>query len=589
MRRAFLLLACALVLVSCANVPQESLPVVVSAEKAPQQANNAPEPPANAEPLDIVRLFIKANADPRSSNAASRAFLDDKQRGAWRPNRSFTIIDKTFSTVYDTGASTSPTATSPPPSTAPDPNVRTVSVRGSVLGTLSADSAFIPGSGPAEQTFQVRKQADGQWRISSPPPPVLLVTDDEFDGNYNPVSVSFYSPDSGAFVPDLRYVPAKPQSGMPGRVMDLILQGPSAGLTGAVKNLFGDGVSLENNVKNNDDGSLTVSLTGLTGAGPETRSLIAAQIVLSMQTVTSTRIRLLADGAPLVRDHEYWRSSDVPAYNAASSQSLDSRGLMTIGGRVRSLGDGTPVAGAVGNGAYPVVSAAQSIDGKRLAVVEQDGDRVRLRIGDLGRDLPTVELGGGSLSRPTWRPAQAGAGPSNEAWTVVDHSIIARVVLDPNGRWLRQSVNANDLLALGPIGVLRLSRDGARVAATVNGQLVVASVVRSGDTVTLREPRVLQPGVLTDVLDVDWGSTPDTLVAATSSPSQPVQRLSVDGRRMDAYNSSNLTAPVRAVAAAPSQPIVVADAGGLWTATELGEVWRPQAHSMQNADPFYPG
>ncbi|MFE3178353.1 LpqB family beta-propeller domain-containing protein [Amycolatopsis sp. NPDC059090] len=584
MRRALLLLACALMLVSCANVPQESLPVVVSAEKAPQQANNAPEPPANAEPLDIVRLFIKANADPRSSNAASKAFLDDKQRGAWRPNRSFTIIDKTFSTVYDTGAS-GPTSTPAPPSTTPDPNVRTVTVRGSVLGTLSADSAFIPGSGPAEQTFQVRKQADGQWRISSPPPPVLLVTDDEFDGNYNPVAVSFYSPDSGAFVPDLRYVPAKPQSGMPGRVMDLILQGPSAGLTGAVKNLFGDGVSLENNVKNNDDGSLTVPLSGLTGTSPETRSLIAAQIVLSMQTVTSTRIRLLADGAPLVRDHEYWRGSDVPSYNA----SPDLRGLMTIGGRVRSLSDGAPIAGAVGNGAYQVLNAAQSIDGKRLAVVEQDGDRVRLRIGDLGRDLPTVDLGGGSLSRPTWRPAPTGAGPSNEVWTVVDHSIIARMVLDPNGRWLRQSVNANDLLALGPIGVLRLSRDGARVAATVNGQLVVASVVRSGDTVTLREPRVLQPGVLIDVLDVDWGSTPDTLVAATSSPSQPVQRLSVDGRRMDAYNSSNLTAPVRAVAAAPGQPIVVADAGGLWTATELGEVWRPQSHSMQNAEPFYPG
>ncbi|MYW97786.1 hypothetical protein G3I59_46055 [Amycolatopsis rubida] len=585
MRRVLVLLACALVLVSCANVPQESLPVVVSVEKAPQQANNAPEPPANAEPLDIVRLFIKANADPRSGNAASRAFLDDKQRGAWRPNRSFTIIDKTFSTVYDPTASTGPTTTPTPSSAAPDPNVRTVTVRGSVLGTLSADSAFIPSSGPAEQTFQVRKQADGQWRISSPPPPVLLVTDDEFDGNYNPVVVSFYSGDSGSFAPDLRYVPAKPQSGMPGRVMDLILQGPSAGLTGAVKNLFGDGVSLENNVKNNDDGSLTVQLSGLTGVGPDTRSLIAAQIVLSMQTVTSTRIRLLADGAPLVAGHEYWRSSDLPSYNASSSPN----GLMTAGGRVRSLSDGAPIAGAVGNGAYPVVSAAQSIDGKRLAVVEQDGDRVRLRIGDLGRDLPTVDLGGGSLSRPTWRPAQIGAGPSNEVWTVVDHSIIARMVLDPNGHWLRQSVNANDLLALGSIGVLRLSRDGTRVAATVNGQLVVASVVRSSDTVTLREPRVLQPGVLTDVLDVDWGSTPDTLVAATSSPSQPVQRLSIDGRRMDAYNSSNLTAPVRAVASAPSQPIVVADAGGLWTATELGEVWRPQAHSMQNADPFYPG
>ncbi|GAA3572350.1 LpqB family beta-propeller domain-containing protein [Amycolatopsis ultiminotia] len=584
MRRVLLLaVASVLLLAGCANVPLESSPVAVSTDGPQPQPNDLPQPGKDADPLTLVRQFVEACADPRSGNVAARAFLDDQQRSAWRPSRAITIIDNTFSTVYDQ-------TPAPPSSSAapPDPNVRTVSLRGSILGTLSADSAFIPGSGPTEPTFQVRRQPNGQWRISTPPP-VLLVTDDGFDANYNRVAVSFYSPDSGTFVPDLRYVGARPQSGMPGRVMDMILQGPSAGLSGAVKNLLGDQVTLETNVTNNDDGSLLVQLSGLTGAGEETRSLIAAQITLSMQTVTSTRIRLLADGSPLVRDREYWRSSDVPAYGAASSPSPDLPGLMTVGGRIRSLGTGAPIPGPAGTGAYGVVSAAQSIDGKRLAVVEQDGDRVRLRIGDLGGELPPVELNGGSLSRPTWRPAPSGSGLSGEVWTVVDHTIIARMVLDPDGHWQRQSVNANDLLALGPIDALRLSRDGARVAAIVNGQLVVAAVVRSGDTVTLREPRVLQPGVLSDVVDVDWGSSPDTLVAATSSTSQPIQRVSVDGRRMDAFNGSNLTPPVRAVTAAPSRPIVAADAGGLWNATELGEVWRPQAHTLRDAIPFYPG
>ncbi|MFF0145329.1 lipoprotein LpqB-like beta-propeller protein [Amycolatopsis sulphurea] len=583
MRRALLAVACVLLLAGCANVPQESQPVVVSPEGAKPQPNEVVPPDPGLDALSIVRQFVRASADPRSNNAAARAYLEDRLRTPWHPSRAITIIDNTFSTVYNDAL---------PPTLAPgqpsDPNVRTISVRGSVLGTLSADSAFIPGSGTAEPTFQVRKQPDGQWRISVPPPG-LLITDDDFDANYNSVAVSFYSPESATFVPDLRYVGAKPQSGLPSRVMDLILQGPSAGLAGAVKNLLGDQVTLETNVKNNDDGSLLVHLSGLTGAGPETRSLIAAQIVLSMQTVTSTRIRLLADGTPLVRDHEYWRASDVPAYSAATSPSPDLPGLMTVDRRIRSLADGGPIPGPAGNGSFGVVSAAQSIDGKRLAVVEQNGDRVSLRVGDFGRDMPQVELGGGSLSRPTWRTAPTGAGPSGEVWTVVDHTIIARMVLDPGGHWQRQSVNANDLLALGPIDALRLSRDGARVAAIVRGRLVVAAVVRTGDAVTLREPRVLQPSALADVVDVDWGSTPDTLVAVTSSISQPVQRISLDGRRMDTFNSSNLTAPVRAVTAAPSRPIVVADAGGLWNATELGEVWRPQAHTLANADPFYPG
>ncbi|WP_432847429.1 LpqB family beta-propeller domain-containing protein [Amycolatopsis sp. CA-161197] len=583
MRRVFAVLACLLLLAGCANVPLESQPLVVSVDSTPPLANDAPEPEHGLAPLDIVREFIRNNGDPRSNNAAARAYLDDQQRSAWKPGRAITIIDNTFSTVYET----------PPPSpsttTPPDPNVRNVGLRGFTLGTLSADSAFIPGSGPAEQTIQVRKQPNGEWRISSAPP-TLLVTDDDFEANYNRVAVSFYSPDSGAFVPDLRYVPAKPQSGLPGRVMDLILQGPSAGLAGAVKNLLGDQVTLDTNVKNSDDGSLLVQLSGLTGASPETRTLIAAQIMLSMQAVTSTRVRLLADGQPLVRGHEYWRSSDVPSYSAATSPSADLLGMMTVDGRIRSLGDGAPIAGPAGNGGYAVVSAAQSIDGKRLAVVERNGDRVQLRVGDLGRDLPLVDLSGGSLSRPTWRPAPSEAGPSGEVWTVVDHSIVARMVLDPTGHWLRQSVNANDLLALGSdIDALRLSRDGARVAAIVNGQLVVAAVVRNGDTVTLREPRVLQPGDLSDVVDLDWGSTADSLVVVTSSSSQPVQRVSVDGRRMDAFNGSNLTAPVTAVTAAPNRPIVVADPGGLWNATELGEVWRPQAHTMLHASPFYPG
>jgi hypothetical protein len=58
---------------------------------------------------------------------------------------------------------------------------------------------------------------------------------------------------------------------------------------------------------------------------------------------------------------------------------------------------------------------------------------------------------------------------------------------------------------------------------------------------------------------------------------------------MDAFNSSNLTPKVHGVTAAPGRQIVVADASGLWTASALGEVWRPQAHTMKDADPFYPG
>ncbi|WP_240521633.1 LpqB family beta-propeller domain-containing protein [Amycolatopsis vastitatis] len=560
---------CVLLLAGCANVPLESQPQVVPGERqGPGSGDVVPDPPPNIDPLSLVRAFVGATLKPGQNYAAARAYMDEQSRVNWRPSRSLTIIQNTFGTVYDT-------------SPKPDPNTQVVNVRGVELGTLDQNSAFVPGADQALLQLKVRKQATGQWRIVDPPPD-LYATESDFSENYTPVPVSFYS-DAGTFVPDRRYVVAKPQSGLPGKVMDLLVSGPSPSLAGAVKNLLGEPVEIDTNVKNLDDGTLVVPLTGVTGVTDDVRKLMAAQIVLSLQYVTNARIRILADGAPLVPNHPDWRANELPSYSVSVSPGFEQLGLATVDGRIRSLGDGNPVPGPAGNGGYDVVSAAQSLDGKRLAVVERiGGGAVRLRIGDLGHELPPVELGGSTLSRPTWR---SGTG---EVWTVVDQVSVGRMVVGPTGQWTPLGVNATDLVQQGGITELRFARDGARVAAVIKGQLWVASVVGSGDSVSLREPRHLQPRDLEDVLDVDWDAQ-DNLVVVTNSPSQPVVRVTMDGQRLDAFNSSNLTSPVHGVTVASGRPIVVADANGLWIASVLGEVWRPHPHTMKDADPFYPG
>ncbi|WP_410653900.1 LpqB family beta-propeller domain-containing protein [Amycolatopsis sp. lyj-112] len=575
MKRLLALLAVCLLLAGCANIPLESQPVVVPGDKAGQTPVDVPEPEAGIDPLTVARKFVRTSAEPGAANAGARVYLDDEARRTWKPSPGLTIIDDTFGTVYETSVPSG------------DPSEQVVTVRGFKLGTLSPDSAFIPQKGDYATQFKLRKQQNGQWRIVNPPQD-LAVIETDFSVNYFRVPVSFYSPDSGAFVPDLRYVAAKPQSGLPGRVMDLVLQGPSDGLKGAVKDLLGDQIITDTNVRSQDDGTLVVALAKVGELSFADRSLIAAQIVLSLQTVTLSRIRLLADGAPLVPGHEYWRASELLAYNASVAPSSDLNGLMTVNGRVRSLGDGAPVDGPAGNGGYKVVSAAQSVDGKRLAVVEERDGRQWLRVGELGRDLGSVDLFGGSLSRPTWRPVAPGGGVSSEVWTVVDHTTVARVTLAADGRWVNTGVDATALTGIGQITELRLSRDGSRLAAVVNGQLVIASIVRTADSVALRSPRALQERELKDVVDVDW-ATQDHLIVATSSTSLPVVKVPLDGQRMDTFNSSNLTPPVHGVTAAPNKPNLVADAGGLWVASELGEVWRPQAHTVTDADPFYPG
>ncbi|WP_370950425.1 LpqB family beta-propeller domain-containing protein [Amycolatopsis sp. cg5] len=559
----------------CANIPAEMQPVVLSGERPAQAVQTPQEPEKGLDALTVVRDFIKASALTASGNASPTAsvYLDEETRKSWSPVKGLTIIEDTFGTVY-----------APEPEQSADPNEKVVLVRGFMVGTLGQDSAFIPAvpaSGDYILPVHVRLQADGQWRITGPLSNNLVITERDFSANYFKVAVNFFSQDSGVFVPDLRYVFAKPQSGLPNRVMDLVVDGPSEALKGAVMNLLGPDARLEQNVKGVDDGSLVVPLTGLGDPPIEKRRLILAQIVFSLQNVTTSRIKVLSDGKPILPDKDAWRVNDLASYPVGAPPELP--GLYTAGGGIYSLADGRPLAG---NPYHDVVSAAQSLDGKRLAAVEKlAGDRMVLRIGAMDHQEEVVSAPQGEfLTRPTWRAATGGA----EVWTAVDGTTVLRAVLTGDGKWKAQGVNATDLLDLGKITALRLSRDGARVAAVVADKLMVAAVVRTPEGVRLTAPRSLRNADLTNVTDVDWASQ-DTLVAVTSSTSQPVVKVPVDGRRMDGFNSSNLTAPVGGVTASPNKPTIVADSNGLWVANELGEVWRPHARTVKDARPFYPG
>lgn len=569
----------AVVTAGCATVVEESQPVAVPRGEIGQTSNHDPQrPKKDIDALTVVRDFVHASAEPLSNNASARMYLADAADKSWHPDKVMDIIDDQFNTVYA-------------PETQSDPNQVEVAIHGKTIGTLNSDSAFLAAKGSYNQTITVQKQSDGQWRIVNPPPRMVLANSD-FTMNYSKVPVYFFAPDSNTVVPDLRYVAGVPQSGLADRVVRLLLDGPSDQLRGAVRNALPEGANTDGAATATSDGALVVPLAGIGGQPPEVRRLIAAQIVLSLQSVTPNRLRLLSDGTPLINGQPELVPADLPSYTGMASPSADQPGLMVVNGRIRSLSDGEPIAGPVGQGVYNVQSGAQSIDGRQLAIVEQDGGRQRLRIGGFGRDALPVEtsngpLAGATLTRPTWRPTTS-TDNTGEVWTVLDGQTVIRVLRTPDLGWMPQAVNAEDVVANGSISALRLSRDGTRAAMVVNHQLLVASVVRSQDAVQLRASRILPVGDA-EAVDVDWLSQ-DSLVVATLSSSQPVVKVPVDGLRVDPFNSSNLTPRVRSITAAPGRPIVVADSGGLWMASDLGEVWRPRLlPNFLSAAPFYPG
>lgn len=570
------LLGVVLLAAGCANIPEETQPEVVSAGGVAQEKQEVPEPASGLNPLAVVRAFIEASGQPLNDHARARVYLSKKAQQKWRPRGSVQIINDSFNTVY-APADEQPKAD----------DVRVVRVTAPIVGRLSSDNAFIPATthDPLDASIKLRQLSNGEWRIVDAPSK-LIITKSDFKVHYFRVPVYFFAPASSTLVPDLRYVPTEPSEGLPTRVLGLLLHGPSDALAGAVRNPLAD-VGLETNARV-APGAVVIPLTGVQNMGEQARRLIVAQLVSSLAPVTSSGIKPMANGSPLIAGRESWRPSDLSSYSAASALSSKLPGLFVLNGTVRSLETGAPIDGSAGSGVHRVIRAGQSIDGSRLAVVERTGGRVRLRVGPTHGTLSLVDLDGRSMTAPTWRPSSSPDSPSHAVWTVVDGERVVRVLRTSDGAWVPQKVDASELTSLGTITALRLSRDGTRVAAVVDNKVVIASVVRESSAVTLRAPRVLQSDTLTKVTDVAWAGQ-HTVVASTRSTTTPVVRMPIDGLRMETYNTANLLAPIRAIAAVPGRPVIAAGQGGMSTASDVGEIWRRHPHSSAGAIPFYPG
>lgn len=575
----FLLLAM-LVLTGCANIPEESTPKAVP--DAQQQVTDAAEQPPtrNLNAFDLVREFVRRSGNPE----AARMYLTERAQANWAGDGKPNIIHDTFGTLPvqnneddklsgdgQGGAGDAPV---------------TVVLRVTQIGRLGPDSAFVPAIGQREFRVGVRRE-DGQWRIDEPPPGVWVPVAD-FAIGYRQVAVYFFDPDLRITVPDLRFVSAQPATGLPARVIGLLMDGPSNTMQRALTSSLED-VGADSNVVPDADGTLQVNLSPVGDKSEDEREQIATQIVLSLQTVTSARLRITGDGQDLIPGHGDWRLSDLKQYDAPTKPNPDQPGLLSAGGRLRILKDGKAIDGPAGNGEYDVVSAAQSIDGDQLAVVTRVDGRLRLRVGRYGDTLQEVELDAATMTRPTWRVSTAENQPASEVWTVEDGNVV-RVVRTGDETWKSVEVNASALDAFGPITQLRLSRDGTRAAMiTATGKLVVASVVRDKDSVSLTLPRSLQPTMIVAAVGVDWYNQ-HTLVVATEQTTLPVINVSVDGFSIETYDSNNLQFPVRAVTAAPDRDIVVTDSSAVSSVSGLGQVWRQLQNGQgSSAIPFYPG
>lgn len=578
-RRPAVLLALLLAvatLTGCATVPDSSPVQILRRVSDGDQPQVPPGPVEGSDVTEVLRGFVEASGASADQHAAARRFLTPEAAEGWDDTARASVVENSFDTV-------------PVPDTDPSfgATVRRFNIRIDRLGQMNSSGAFETLQEPALVPMTVTR-VDGQWRISELPDGVVVPLG-AFQDNYRTVRTWFVDPTRRVAVPDVRHLPAYPAAAQPARVLQLLIDGPSEALRGSAGSMLPAGARLRSNLSPGTDGVLVVDLTGLGDLDDGQRRLLAAQIVLSLNEVNVERARLLVDGVPLLPDMEVVGRGDVAQLDGEAEPSADADALVVSAGRLRTLSGPTGSAelpGAVGNGTYDVESAASTWDGSRLAAVSRYEGRRQLLVGG-GADggvTPVDDLLGVGMTRPSWTPDGA------EVWTVRDGTAVVRVLVDQGGAVRTSQVNADELVAFGPVQDLRLSRDGMRVAAVVGGRLHVGAIARTVDgEVAVRNIRQLRPADLGQVLAVDWRSA-DRLVVITSGPDRLVAEVAVDGLSVHTVLVNNLTPPLTSVAAAPSRSTLVTDASGVWSfAGGEQAAWRQVFGGAADAKPFYPG
>ena len=532
---------CALLLAGC------GLPLpdgVRSAREVPAEQRRPepisvlpPGPQPGAEPQEVVLGFLAAQGSARDDHGIARSFLTDPARAEWNVAAGVTVYDPRSVTV------------SPP---VPDGDGVTVTLGLDVVGAVAPDgSARTSSAARAVRRYALRQDA-GQWRLSRVPPGLAL-SPGERDRSYDPLQVHFLAPAVPGgprhLVADLVHLPAGADRAAV--LVDRLLAGPSAGLGDSAATAVPPGTRVRRPVRTSAEGEVTVDLSSeLLGLPDDGRRDLSAQLVWTLRQVPDfSRLRLLVDGEPL--EVSGTRSPQPrSAWGAyAPDGPLDAPSAVAlVDGELRPL---DPPEGP--RGSLPAVDARRIVDfavdprSDRLAALSTSPDGRTVHTGP--RSGPLVAGPSGRLHSPTWGSGEGGL------WLLRAGPRPALLVLRPDGRQLVE-VSAPGLPSLDAGSLLRVSRDGVRVAVVTEGVLYVGRVV-AGDG----PPRLTGLRRLTgQVRDVAWrtGTSLAVLVDDDTAPLLPLLSVSVDGTSATSSGLLGVSegSPV-ALAAYGSQPLLV--------------------------------
>lgn len=217
----------AVVLAGCAAIPSAG-PVqpgeAVVAERPPDLDFLADSPLPGATQREILDGFLDAAVSPAGDYRVAREYLTPEFSDAWVPQEGATIDSLVERDVVGVDETTWRIDATP-----------TASLRGNGQYEEPESRAAIP----LEYRFT---QVEGEWRISSAPPG-LLIDQVSFTQVFNEYTLYFFDPTYRYFVPDVRWYAGRESAQT--SIVRAMIAGPAEWLQPGVRSAFPEGVQLD--------------------------------------------------------------------------------------------------------------------------------------------------------------------------------------------------------------------------------------------------------------------------------------------------------------------------------------------------------